>query len=399
MSYLPVANPLDQAFNETLAEKIMKDPSYVSHVVSFFNGKIYNCDARDGFIDYSKECVDVNAFVENKIKGAKGLHKEAAQIDPFTDYYKGLLEEHKKIVDKLSGTYLPFGSVKGAASPGSNTIETPYEVVRRVNALIDVVGPKYRMANFNALEVVNVRPVDQLNFVGFTKNAVMDGTPEIGDHVTPPPVRQAFTAYDKAIYADSFRYEFSQRDKRDSVINIEQEMIADIPGAMAAMKDAKITTPLNAMASLGDLADWDAVTGNFYTSDAAGHVEDNDNQQSTIGGATHIIMPRDVRRLYLRNIQSAIGGTPPPSAEPDGARMFRLPLNDHIMAVINNQITANTYIVISKPSWADFFQGPTISVAYQNKMTPGQVEGSLLFDFNGFKEKLALGARKQNGLT
>lgn len=396
MSYLPT----DSAINEMIAKKVSEDGNYNQSVLTYFEGKIYHADARDGKLDDSKIVVNVPAFMEHRIKGAQGKLEEAAKIDPFTDYYKYLLDEHDKMAKKLSGLSLSVSSIAGAAASGNNVIETPYELTRRINALIDVVGPKYNLLNFNSLEVVNVRPVDQLNFVGFTKNGLVEGTPEIGDHIVPQPVRQAFTAFDKAIFADSFRYEFSTREKKDNVFSLEQEMLADIPGAMAKMKSDKITTPLNAMASLGDLTpDWDAVTGNFYTADAAFDIETDDNALNSLGGATHWIAPRDVVRLYKRNVQSAIAGTPAPSMEPAGERMGRLPLNDHITYVVNNTIATNTAILIQKGAWADFYQGPTINIAYQNKMTPGQVMGSLLFDFNGFKEKLATGAKKRNGFT
>jgi hypothetical protein len=56
-------------------------------------------------------------------------------------------------------------------------------------------------------------------------------------------------------------------------------------------------------------------------------------------------------------------------------------------------------ITINKPTWADFYQGPVINVGYKNTMNPGQTEGALLFDFNGFVEKVSSAKRKRNGLT
>lgn len=387
------ASRTDSAYNQMLAAKIEKSSNFDTHVITAFNGWVYDCDARLGYVDKSSKLINIAALNQKKILGASGKVDEAAKINPYSDRMKGLLVEADKQIKGAS-------SVKGAASSGNNVIETPFEIVRRINTLAEVVGAQYRMANYNALEVVNVRNVDQLNFVGWSKNGLVEGTPEIGDYVTPQAVQQAFTAFDKALFADTFRYEFSQREKRDSAINILSEMLADIPGAMARMKDNKITSVINATSSLGDISpDWDAVTGNFYSGDAAADIETADNLLSSVGGATHVIMPKDVRRLYLRNIQSAIGGTPPNSAEPDGNRIFPLPLNDHITAVINNQITANTFTVINKPSWANFFQAPVINVSYKNSMTSGQVEGAIIFDFNGFVEVLTTSKKKYNGVT
>jgi hypothetical protein len=369
-----------------LADRIEGHSDYTTKVLTAFNGWIYEGDARKNYLEKDSKLVNVNDFMKKRVAGAAGNIEAAAKIDPYTDKMKGYLEDSKRI--------------SGAASSGNNIIETPYEVVRQIRTLTEIVGPMYRMANYNAQEIVNVRNVDSLNFVGWTKNALTEGTPEIGDDVTPQPVRQAFTAFDKAIFADAFRYEFSQREKKDSAINIEREIIADVAGAMARMKDNKITSVLNAAASLGDITpDWDSVTGNFYDADAAKDIETDDNALSSLGGATHIILPRDVIRLYKRNIQSAIAGTPPASTEPDGARIFPLPLNEHITAVVNNQITANTFILVAKPAWMDMYQGPVVNVAYKNNMNAGQMEGAILFDFNGVVEKLTTARRKRNGLT
>jgi hypothetical protein len=373
--------------NQTLEQKIARSPDFGINVLSCVNGIIYAHDARTGFLPTESKLVDVRAFMDKKIKGATGKIDEAVKIDPFFETYKNVLEN----TDAL---------IKGATSSGNNVIQTGHELIRQVNTLVDVVGPQYQPYIYNASMVVNQKPVDKLSFVGFTKNGVVEGIPEISDNITPPPVTPAFTAYDKAIFADSIRWEFGQRELKDSAFSLESEMLKDIPSAMLKMKDDKITAIINAVASLGDISpDWDAYTGEHFTGDAVADIETDDNALNSLGGATHLIVPKDVIRLYKRNVQSGMLSVPSPSAEPSTSRSGQLPMNEHITYVVNNGLTANTYALIAKDSWADHFLGPTIQVDYQNKMSSGQLKGTILFDFNGVQVKLATALKKRNGLT
>ena len=358
------------------------------HVLTFFNNKIYNCDARSG-IDPRTAILDVKKLVEKKIAGSAG---QDSSIEPFTEYGKTLVEEaqkFQKIVDNAG--FEPVQHIYGSTSP--NLFESPYETVRRTNYLLDVVGPQYAdPAYFNALNVVNNVSVDQMNFQGYIKSAVTTALVEVGDDITPQPVRQAFTSYQKAIYADAMRFEFSMRDKKDSVFNIEEQMTADVRGAFDTLKDAKVTDLINAVSSSGDPSpDWDAVSGNFYTGDSANDIRLADTALRSYGPSGNaVIMPQNTFNKYRKNVNGAMGSPiGQTSAEPATARTGQLPMNEHLPYYINDNITTLTFAVINKRTFADFFQGPVLNISYKNSMTAGQIEGRVIFDFNGIKQKVA----------
>ena len=370
------------------------------HVLTAYAGKIFNCDAREGVIDKRTEIVDIGKFVKASIAGSSG---EDTSIDPFTEYGKTLIEEADKFQKKVDNAgFEPVQHIYGSSGP--NLFESPYEVVRRTNYLLDVVGPSYADPSyFNAINAVNVRQVEQLNFTGYIKSAVVGAQKEIGDDVTPQPVRQAFTSYEKAIYADSMRYEFSMRDKKDSVFDIEAEMTADVRGAFDTLKDAKVTDLINAVSSSGDVSpDWDALdaTHGAFTGFADNDVRVADQALRAYGGGDLIIMPQDTWNLYRRNVGGQfIVPKGVQSAEPPTARTGQLPMHEHLTYYINDNLTASTFAVINKRTFADHFMGPVLNISYKNSMVSGQVEDRIIFDFNGIKQKLAAGCKRYIGTT
>ena len=394
------------AENAKIAESVSSNGNYSVSVQTYVptSGWIHagQIDA-DGYIDQASRLVNVAKLAEHKSLVGAGSKGKSAN-DFLSQSYQTILTEAEKqmnLVANNPGVSVP--SLLGAAATGSNTIETAYENVRRVNYLTEVVGKQYNLNDYNANKIVNVRNVNTLNVVGFTKSsALLQGIPEIGDHATPPPNRQTFGTYEKSLYADTFRFEFGMREVKDSVLNLKGELTKEIPGIMARMKDTKITDAVNALTQVALATDWDAITaGNFvYDDDAAADIETIEATLDQYGGEKVLIAPRAVLRAYHRNVhQVGIGGSEnSTSLNDNGSRTGRLALNPSVSFVINNSITADELCVVAKNSWADLLQGAVSSVSYKNQMSPAQTEGRIIFDFNGFVEKQTAAAVPKSGV-
>ena len=384
--------------------EILNLPGTQQHALTVFDGKIYDWDARPGNPFNAKIMkrtflLDVNKFFLKKKLLAQGEKEKADNIVVGSSLMQDLTKEFKKQKRIVEAGYEPIHRTLGSAAVG-NTINTAYEVVRRINYLTNVTSPEYNMANFNAKNAFEVVAVTNLNAKGFTKDALPTGEPEIGDHVTPDVAKLTYSPFEKSIFADSFRYEFTQREVSDSVFSLEAQIQKDIPGVFAKMEDDKCTTLLNAVTSAGAVSPkWDAVSGNFYTGDAAKDLEDAEVALDNYGSGNIAMMPRDTLRAYLKNIQSAINTLAPTSLQkPDAVRTGILPRNPNLTYFVNNSITSKTYVVVSNPSWGMFMQGPKVNVSYKNQMTPGQIEGRILFSFNGVKVKLAAASTKKTAV-
>jgi hypothetical protein len=272
-----------------------------------------------------------------------------------------------------------------------NTIETAYDTIRRINYLTEIVGPQYVLDDYNALEAVNIRTVKDLQFKGFYKSSsLLTGQGRIGDHVTPNVARQAFTAYEVSLLADSFRYEFGMREQKDSVFSLDAEIKKEIPGLMKKLKDDRITTAANAKSGTDISPDWDATSGNFYSADAPGDIEAIEETLDQYRSELIMLAARDTIRLYNRNIQAPnVADAPKSQILPASGRSGTLKMNAAVKYYINPSITASSLILIAKKAWMDWFQGPVINVSYKNQMTPSQTEGRIVFDYNGDVEKIA----------
>lgn len=393
--------------NQKLANKVLNDGGAQVSVLCHDNGKIYACNPiADGYIDPQSWLVDVNQLYNvGKAVAAGGdpdLYKKNTN-KIYSQEYQTILEEANKqqtLIDKNPG--LNPRQLLHVAGAGP-TVETAYETVRRVNYIKDVVGPQYVLTDYNAINAVEVTRVQDLNFKGFYKSSnLLQGIGQIGDHTMPDLVKQAFTSYEVSLYADAIRYEFSMREKRDSVPNLESEIRAEIPGAMARLKDDRITTALNAVSDAGAISpDWDATSGNFFSGDAAGDIEGDEEALDTYRSELVAFMPRAVYRLYAKNIQSAIaaGGVKSVSSTEPG-RTGTLALNPSVKYYINSSITAAAYIVVAKGVWRRLFKGPDLTINYKNQMTPGQVEGRILFDFNDLSgDIISAAARYHSSVT
>ncbi len=385
--------------------EMLNAPGTLQHALTVFEGKIYDFDARPGNeltpkMMKATELIDVNNYWNHKNLLRQGKKEEAENIIFSTDLMDDLAKEAAIQNKKVNDSSQPYYRTLGSAGLG-NTINTAYEVVRRVNYLTNVSSPSYNMANFNGKNAFNVISTTDLNLKGFYKNALPTGQPEIGDHVTPDVSKLGYTAFEKSIYADSFRYEFTMREVKDSVFSLESQVQNDIPGIFAKMEDDKCTTLLNAISSSGTISPkWDAVSGNFYTADAASDVETAEVALDNYGSGDTIMLPRGTLRSYLKNIQSAINTLAPNSLQkPDSVRTGIMPRNPNLTYFVNNTITAASFIVVSRMNYADFYQGPKVNISYRNQFTPGQIEGRILLSFNGAREKITAAASRYVGVV
>jgi len=385
--------------NKKIAQHILSDGNYNPSVLTHYDGKIYACNPLiDGGIDKSSWLMDVKQFYNvGKLVAAGGSPDllEKNQNSIFSQDYQTILDEakkQKKLIDKNPGIK-PYRLIAGAGP----TIETAYENVRRVNYIRDIVGPQYVPTDYNAINAVDVENVSDLNFLGFFKSSsLLQGVGQIGDHAEVPLAEQAFTSYEVSLYADAFRYEFSQREKKDSVPNLEAEIRREIPGLFARMKDERIATALNAVTDAGAIGtDWDTISGNFFTGDAAGDIQDDEDALDTYGKPLVAFMPSPVFRLYAKNVQAAISAVPAKSVSSTSpGRTGTLMANPAVQYFIHSTITAAAYVVVAKGAWRRLFKGPDINISYKNSLTAGQVEGRITFDFNVLSGDIIAGAAR-----
>lgn len=401
MSQLQQIAKVNSPETAALLSKLSGRGGYDVSMLSFFDGKIYAGNVLENGPRRQDILVDVDKLNERRALGASGEADRAIRIDPFGETYKQALETWAKVERIHDETGVPVSRIVGAAASGTPKIATEYELVRRVNYLSDEVrGPTYVMETFNAINGVKVVPTVDLNVIGWARTAKLAGQPEIGDEQIPDIVKNSFTSYFKDIYADSIRYELGMREKQQSAISLEEQVTQDIPGAMAKMKDDKIITLMNAVADTTPTTDWDAVTGEHYTSDAAADIETVDNTLREYGGAYAVFMPRAIARAYRKNVGTNVSQNKDAISTPismEKNRSFALPMNEHITAYVHDGITAASAVAVSR-QWAILLQGPTIQVAYKNQFTPAQMEGRIYFDFNGVKEAVSAAAVQIIGL-
>lgn len=385
--------------------KAVSIPGTKLQALSVYKGKVIDWDLRNGPITNKvlnrRWLIDIEARSKSKALAAAGNADGAAA---FTDKsrssaYKDLLVEYEKQKKKVDSTFDQPHRVlgTGAIAAAGQVMDTAYEVIRRTNWLATVTGKEYDDLRFQAVNVINEESRNDLNVQGTIHDELLEGQPEIGDNQTPIPIKPTLSIFNKQIFADAFRYEFGMREKSDSQIDIEARVTKQIPGIMKKMINDKILAIINAKSSAGDVADWDTRgSGGEYTNDAAKDVEDAMFNLQDYGGDKVMIITSEGIRLYRRNVLGVNVETADSSFK---NRSGKLPFNEEVTYYVDNGLTANTYAVISKNAFVDWYNGPKMSIAYKNEMTPAGVEGRILFHFNGVKLKLTGSAQKNNGFT
>lgn len=354
---------------------------------------------------------NVDLFHQHRILGASGKVDEAAKIkasDIFSDRYLAIRERAKAEFDMVSANpYVPVHQVLAAKIAGAaGAITTDYETVRRVNYLMQVTGPSYMLEKYNAINAVNVLPTENLNVKGFRRTAKLSGNKELGDKQRPSTAPNTYASFEKWILADGFRYETSLRERSDSVFGLEAQFTQDIPGIFAELKDDKITSLATAVSDTTPTTDWDALLATYethYTSHAEDDVGAADEALEDYGGMTHLLWPRATRNAYMRNIGGKVTTDKDSLAlatqgSRGNPRIESLPMNPGITAIVNASITAASFVGVNKDQWAALLQGPRIQVTYSDPMTPGQLEGRIIFDYNGVVERTPSAAVHYVGL-
>lgn len=383
--------------------KAVSLPGTQSKALSVYKGRIIDWDLRHGPISNkiynSRWLVDIEAKSKAKALAAAGNKDGAAAfVDKSrSSAYKDLLKEYNKQKAKVDSTFESPHKVLGSAlAAAGQVLDTAYEVIRTTNWLSKVAGKEYDDLRFQAVNVVNEESRNDLNVKGITHDELLDGQPEIGDNQTPIPIKPTLSTFEKQIFADAFRFEFGMREKSDSQINIEERVTRQIPGIMKKMINDKILAIINAKSSAGDVADWDARTSGVYDNDAAKDIEDALFNLQDYSGEKVMIITSEGLRLYRRNVQGQNVETAPSSFS---SRTGKLPFAEEVTYYVDNGLTSNTYAIISKQHFIDWYNGPKMSITYKNEMTPAGVEGRILFHFNGTKLKLTGSSQKNNGFT
>ena len=252
--------------------KYYNSSSYEPASLTFINGKVYDVDARlctnsDGRMIMPKESFlfDYDKIQKQgqNILGASGKDTNPRE-DVISGRYLSMYEDFERIERELEHTSLPYYSVVGAA--GS---VTSFETVRRATDLTDVVGLQYTLEDYTAHKVANIRNVNKVRFTRPRKTSALNTVQrEIGDDQEPEPERITLAEGTIDIYADAMQYVKSMRDEIDTTVSPAAEFNREIAGMFAKEKDDKIIEKINALSGSND-GDWDAVSGSFYTVNAA----------------------------------------------------------------------------------------------------------------------------------
>lgn len=387
-------------------------PTTQSHVLTKYpDGKIYDWDARDG-APTGHEAADawlIDTGYYRKFHEAREAGEEEKANQMFeratSPLYKDLLVEaarQRRLTEDnpyLSPTRVLL--TKAAAGDGQ-ILQTAQEVVRQINYQMKVTGVFYRMEKFQAVNLPNKISTNDLTTKGALDLKLQIGHSEIGDDQTPEPARPFFETFDKQIFADSFHYGFSMREKKDSWFNIQQRMVQKVNGVMMRMKNEKITRILLDSSQVPGTAigtKWDAFpSGHDIPSiDAGRTIEDQVNALEDLEGPIIAACHRYVIRAYERNVEGRnVRGQP--TKQPASARQGVFEFNPEVKYYVENTLGNTDLYVMAKDVWADHYYGPEIDVAYKDQMKPTQFEGRILFHFNGVKYKLKAAVRRRTGM-
>lgn len=349
-------------------------------------GAIYLGDARD-YVDESLKLVNVDQYVKGKVLAAAGKREEAEDLKIFTDLYWSNYDGYEQVMQGLENASKPYYSIFGAAA----TKTTQYETTRRTNDILQVTGEQYTNEEYQAINAAKILPVgSNFKFKNHTKtSSKLIVQKEIGDDIEPTPARQTFSSADFEIFADAFHYRFSMRDKAESVFPLEAEIQKEIPGMFLRAKNEKVVTLLEAISGTNQ-GDWDAVSGSFYTSSAPADVQTFEDavKPYQAGGKLVAVFEQNSWRAYMKNWQGVVQTPGPNLAKSTSGAMDKsgtLPGNPNVTYYIDDAITDAEYMLVAQESWCRGFQGAVIQTSYKNSKTPGQMEGKIYLDFNGFR--------------
>ena len=377
---------------------------------------------REELIDISNKELNTYLYDFKPIIQADNLRRagrldedqEAKLFDQaMTGNYKEMLKDANRLYNRAMGASGDSGwkhlTGLGAAG-GDQTYETAYETARRINYLRFEARASWFLAAFQARNMCNTETVSNFTWDGFTQPALLEGTPHIGDDVKPMVSRAEFEQFNIQLFADSFRYELSIREKTDSYMNLMEAYQRQVPGVMERMVNDRIIARLDALpfGQGGDLAtgntgdpstpgafgdydlpDWDtrAPQLSHFVNDAAEHLEDAATAMEHYDGPVHCLIPRQGIRAYNTNKQGLLA-TPPQSSSPAERRKGQFEKNTDIDFYIDNHLRPNTLVIARVNHFLKFLQGPQLEFAYRDELTAGNAEGRVKFHFNNLGEML-----------
>lgn len=375
------------------------------HVLSVIDNKIYAIDPRnyDGQIP-NKHLRDTELFdisINGRIESltADGKIDEAEKLDPTLSLGYDLAadaDRQMKRMDRDNNGRL----IKPVGAAG-NIIDTPYEVARQLKYLSKVSGKEYKLKIFQARNTVNIiSSGSDLHLTGFIKiGELLKGSPKLSDYQEPDPSRQAFDRYEKAIYADSFHWQSTIRERSNSGPNIESEMAKELPGIMEEMVDAEIRSKWDTLSINATLGNWKSTASNgHFDENSDEDVQDGATLIDEFSGQFIMYCHRKVVSAYLKNIKGRnYDGVK--SILPENERSGVVPLNEDLTYYVGNQLAEDEFIIAAREHAVEMHQGPQLDIMYKNERTPGQLIGRMKFNYNGVIVKFPEAATKFDGVV
>ena len=216
-----------------------------SNVLTIYDGKVLNFDGRH--ID-AKKGLTAKTIAEKWLVDLKGealayrglgaagkiptRDEQLALEEQYqSEQFRGMVAEalsQKKTVDNSftpawNALHTKHGGL-GAAGAADTLFQTAYELVRRINYLRFEARRSYYLPAFQAHNICNTETVSKFNFDGFTQPKLLNGQPHLGDEEKPDVVRPEFETYNVQLFADSFRWETTLREKSDSYMDINESI-------------------------------------------------------------------------------------------------------------------------------------------------------------------------------
>lgn len=375
------------------------------HVLSVINGKIHDIDPRnyDGSIP-NKHLRDTELYdlaIDARIASltSDGKIEDAAKLDATLSRGFDLAEDAARQMKRMDRDW--NGRLIKPVGAAGNVIDTPYEVARQLKYLSKVSGKEYKLKIFQARNTINIiSSGSDLHLTGFLKiSDLLKGSPESSDYIEPNPSRQAFDKYEKAIYADSFHWQSTIRERSNTGPNIESEMAKELPGIMEEMVDSKIRAEWDTLSLNATLGNWKAAGANGHFNEFADEdVQDGATLIDEFSGQFIMYCHRKVISAYLKNIKGRnYDGVK--SILPEGERSGVMPLNEDVTYYVGNQLAEDEFIVAAREHAIELHQGPQLDIMYKNERTPGQLIGRMKFNYNGVITKLTGAATKFDGVT
>ena len=374
-----------------------------SNVLTIYDGKVLNFDGRhiDAKKGLTAKIIADNWLVDLKGEalayrglGASGQTptrdqqielEEQYQSDQFRDMVTEALSQKKTVDNSFTPAWTTLHTKHGglgAAGAADTLFQTAYELVRRINYLRFEARRSYYLPAFQAHNICNTETVSKFNFDGFTQPKLLEGQPHLGDEEKPDVVRPEFETYNVQLFADSFRWETTLREKSDSYMDINESIQRQVPGIFASMLNQRILPVFAAKTAETALKAWDTrnTAIGYFANDAGEAFETGEVKLETFDGPLVSLGNRHMIRLYMKNRQG-INVTTPRSTAPADARTGTLADNPQVTYHIDNHVV-DYFMLVKRDHYVKLLEGVKLDFAYRDEMTPGNMEGRVRFAYN-----------------